>query len=87
MTAIGFDGSLYQHIHFGAYYSDFRNCALTTDALYSMVDQMAVCNPAAAFELDGNPCEIGNVLQDGITYTAAQLSALATSKSLTLILN
>ena len=89
ITAVGFDGSFQAgyHHHQGDYYSDFKNNQLTTDALYSTIDQMAVCNPATAFELDGNPCEINNVLQDGVTYTAAQLSALATSKSLTLILN
>jgi len=89
ITAVGFDGSFQAayHHHQVDYYSDFKNNQLTTDALYSTIDQMAVCNPATAFELDGNPCEINNVLQDGATYTAAQLSALATSKSLTLILN
>ena len=87
ITAVGFDGSFQAGYHYGDYYVDFKNNQLTTDALYSTIDQMAVCNPATVFELDGNPCEINNVLQDGVTYTAAQLSALATSKSLTLILN
>ena len=86
ITATGFDGAFfhgYGH-HQGI---KFQGNDLLTDAVYSMLDQMITANPATTVELDGNPCEINNVLQDGVTYTAAQLSALATSKSLTLILN
>ena len=86
ITATGFDGAFfhgYGH-HQGM---KLQGNDLLTDAVYSMIDQMITANPATTVELDGNPCEINNVLQDGVTYTAAQLSALATSKSLTLILN
>ena len=86
ITATGFDGAFfhgYGH-HQGM---KFQGNDLLTDAVYSMLDQMITANPVTTVELDGNPCEINNVLQDGVTYTAAQLSALATSKSLTLILN
>ncbi len=86
ITATGFDGAWfhgYGH-HQGM---KFQGNDLLTDAVYSMLDQMITANPVTTVELDGNPCEINNVLQDGVTYTAAQLSALATSKSLTLILN
>jgi len=83
----GFDGSYYAYGSMGAEGANFKNNLLTTDAIYALLDMMVIADPATFLEVDGNPCEVDNVLQDGILHTAAETSALAAARLITLVLN
>lgn len=68
-------------------YIDVTNCALSTDALYFLLDKLGLPEgPGPSFvRLSGNPCLPGNTnLLDGENYSAAQVYALALAKNFTI---
>lgn len=77
ITAIGFQG-------IAATGLDLSNNLLGTDAVWEMLNQMDVSYTPSSIKLTGNPCEVGNAMVDGNTYTAAETIALAITKSYTL---
>lgn len=87
IIAINWDGAYHYHSMTGAFYPNLENNQMTTDAVYSMLEGSVTADPATILLLDGNPCEVADVLQDGTNYTAAQLTTLAASKNYGLQLN
>jgi hypothetical protein len=85
VIAAGTDGVFY---YSSSHYTlDFKDCALGTDAVYSMLDQMATADPQPSWiDLSGNPCDGGTSLTDGETYTGAETEALAAAKGYTLFI-
>ncbi|WOO43161.1 hypothetical protein [Rubellicoccus peritrichatus] len=64
----------------------FGSTSMTTDALYEMIDG-ALFDPTNGWiTIYNTPASVGGVLQDGVNHTAAEVSALAASKNLTIVI-
>ena len=68
--------------------ADFSNNNLTTDAVWTFLNDFANANPSPnPINLQDNPCDGGTTLVEGVNHSAAETEALATTKGYTLTLS
>jgi len=92
VTAVGFAGANpYGTTHYNA---NFTGCGLTTDAVWSMLDQCANATDNPCFiQLVGNPCDKNDgvttpeAMTDGDTYTESDVQTLLNAKGYSLVLS
>jgi len=83
ITAVGFTGCTYSTY---GWITELTDNALTTDAVYNLIDDMAINADPVILNLSGNPCDGGAALTEGLTRTGAETEALALSKNITIAL-